>query len=260
MTAAIGKVAALFRHPVKGFTPEPVDAVTLEAGQTFPNDRLFAIENGPSGYDPNQPRHISKQKFTVLARQASVANLSTRYDDASGVFHVTFPEGQMKGYDLGLEDGRVQLACDLSHYFGDAFEGPLKVVEGAQTHRFTDHPKGQVSLLNLASLDAVNEAMSYPVSVARFRMNVYVEGLAAWEEDQWQPGDRIRLGEAELVFLTHTVRCKATHANPETGEYDRDLVSDLFRHFERNTFGIYAQVVKGGRVQSGDDVEVQRVL
>ena len=46
------QIAGLYRYPVKGLSPEPLPRVALEAGQTFPADRRYAIENGPSGFDP----------------------------------------------------------------------------------------------------------------------------------------------------------------------------------------------------------------
>ena len=45
--AAIGRVAALYRYPVKGMSPEPLENVGLTAGEFFPADRKYAIENGP---------------------------------------------------------------------------------------------------------------------------------------------------------------------------------------------------------------------
>jgi len=38
-----------------GLTPEPLQRVASEAGQTLPADRRYAIENGPSGFDPAAP-------------------------------------------------------------------------------------------------------------------------------------------------------------------------------------------------------------
>lgn len=49
------RVATLWRYPLKGFSPEALDGVDLEAGETIPFDRAFAIENGPSGFDPAAP-------------------------------------------------------------------------------------------------------------------------------------------------------------------------------------------------------------
>ena len=66
-----GHIAALYRHPVKGFTPERLSHAELTAGGPFPCDRLYAVENGPSGFDPCAPGLIPKQKFTVLALRRS---------------------------------------------------------------------------------------------------------------------------------------------------------------------------------------------
>ena len=66
-------VAAIFRHPVKGFTPEALTHVDVAPGEGFPHDRVFAVENGPSGFDPDAPAYIPKQKFTVLANLPQVA-------------------------------------------------------------------------------------------------------------------------------------------------------------------------------------------
>jgi Uncharacterized Fe-S protein len=81
-----GVIEALYRYPVKGFSPEAVEEAELTTNAFFPCDRMFAVENGPSGFDASAPKHISKQKFTVLARAADIAKLKTRYDEASGFF------------------------------------------------------------------------------------------------------------------------------------------------------------------------------
>ena len=86
-----GHVAGIFRHPVKGFTPEPLQAVALAPGRGFPHDRIWAVENGPSGFDPAAPAFVPKQKFTVLAQIAQVAAARTRYDPESGVLHASAP-------------------------------------------------------------------------------------------------------------------------------------------------------------------------
>jgi hypothetical protein len=39
----LGTIDSLYRYPVKGLTPEPLERVVLEAGSAFPADRLFAL-------------------------------------------------------------------------------------------------------------------------------------------------------------------------------------------------------------------------
>src|SRR5258708_30512327 len=86
-----GHAAAIFRHPIKGFTPEALSTVQLAPGEGFPFDRLYAVENGPSGFDPAAPAFVPKQKFTVLAHIAKVAAAHTRYDEATGRLHAAAP-------------------------------------------------------------------------------------------------------------------------------------------------------------------------
>ncbi|HBH88338.1 MOSC domain-containing protein [Ponticaulis sp.] len=250
-----GRLAAIYRHPVKGFTPEAVDAVALTEGEGFPADRVYAIENGPSGFDPDAPEHVSKMKFTVLARSAVVAKLQTRFDEASGQFHITDETGEARAFSLRDAAGRDRLADYLASSFGEAFPGPLKVLEAPGAFRFSDHHLGHVSLLNLASVDAVSQAFGREVEASRFRMNLVFDGLSAWEEDEWAEGDILKLGEAELRVFKPTVRCKATHASPDGQGYDLDTVPLLHEHFGRNTLGLYAHVAKTGIVSVGDRLE-----
>jgi uncharacterized protein YcbX len=50
------QIASIYRYPVKGLSPEALPNVALGVGQTLPADRRYAIENGPSGFDPAAPR------------------------------------------------------------------------------------------------------------------------------------------------------------------------------------------------------------
>ena len=50
------RIDAIYRYPVKGLSPQRLARVTLSAGATLPADRLYAIENGPSGFDPARAR------------------------------------------------------------------------------------------------------------------------------------------------------------------------------------------------------------
>ena len=69
------RIASLYRYPVKGLSPERLNRAALKAGDYFPGDRLFAVENGPSGFDPAVPVHQPKIKCLMLMKQESLARL-----------------------------------------------------------------------------------------------------------------------------------------------------------------------------------------
>ena len=53
-------IHSIYRYPVKGLSPEALPRIALAPGETVPGDRLYAIENGPSGFDPSAPAYLSK--------------------------------------------------------------------------------------------------------------------------------------------------------------------------------------------------------
>src|SRR5690606_16155664 len=248
-----GSIASIFRHPVKGLTPEPLDAVELRAGEYFPNDRQYAIEAGPSGFDPEKPGHISKMKFTVLARFPELARLKTRLADDGVTFHIGDAHGFGVETRLDTEDGRAGLERFLQAFLGEGASGKLRVLS-APGHRFMDHPQGYISVINLASVRALEQAIGAEVDPVRFRANVYIDGLPPWAEDGLVPGATIRLGGARLIAFKPIVRCAAPDANPDTGVRDLETVDMLRRHFGRDTLGDYFSIEQGARLACGDSV------
>jgi uncharacterized protein len=249
-----GHVAAIFRHPVKGFTPEPLQRVDLAPGRGFPHDRAWAVENGPSGYDPDAPAWITKQKFTVLASIPRVAAARTRYDDATGVLSAQ-AEG-LEPFSGALSDpaGREAFAAWLTLLLDpDDVRGPLKVVQAHGEFRFTDHPLGQVSIVNLASVRDLSAKMGMELDPLRFRANVYVDGWEPWIENGWE-GRRMMLGWAAAEVYKPIVRCAATEVEPTTAQRDLEITKALFDHYGHMNCGIYVRVSAPGRVSLGDAV------
>jgi uncharacterized protein YcbX len=246
-----GRIASIYRHPVKGFTPERLGSVDLAPARPFPGDRLYAVENGPSGFDADKPAFVPKQKFTVLAAIPDVARARTAYDDATGVLTARAAGHPDFSASLAAPAGREAFAAWLTALLGDEVRGDLKVLAGPGQHRFTDHPQGQVSVVNLESLRDFERKVGRPVDPLRFRANLYVEGWPAWAELAWE-GREIALGEVRAKVFKPIVRCAATHVNPDTAERDLDLVPALFNAYGHMHLGIYLHVTQAGRVAAGD--------
>ena len=248
MTA--GFVHSLWRHPVKGFTPERLEQAVLTQGACFPCDRLFAVEDGPSGFDPAAPRHISKQKFAVLARIAEVARVRTRYDEATGILAADAPGWRPIRVALTTKEGRQAFAAWLTTVLGEEVRGPLKVLPAPGAHRFMDDEGGFISIVNLASVRDLEARLGRRVDPRRFRANLYVEGWPAWIENSIQ-GD-IQLGEAVASAVKPIVRCMATHVDPKTAERDLDVTRLLFETYGHTFCGLYVRVTSGGLLKAGD--------
>lgn len=248
-----GHVAAIFRHPVKGFTPEGLTHVDLAPGEGVPHDRTYAVENGPSGFDPAAPAWVTKQKFTVLAAIPRVACARTKLDDASGVMTAEAPGQPMFAGRLAEPAGREAFAAWVTDLIGDEARGPLKVVDARGAFRFTDHPQGQVSVINMASVRDLSAKMGVELDPLRFRGNLYVESWPPWAENDWTDRD-LMVGWARAKVFKPIVRCAAVEVDPTSGVRDQEVVKALFDNYGHMHCGIYIQMTSAGRVGLGDAV------
>ncbi len=245
------RIASLYRYPVKGLSPQPLSFTDLETGGYFPGDRLFAFENGPSGFDPERPEHQPKIKFLMLMRHARLAALATRYDDASRILSIRRDGREVARGDLADPRQRAELEAFFTDYLGEEIRGPVRLLAAPEGFRFTDSKSGFVSLVNLASVAAIGAAAGLRLDPLRFRANIYLEGLDAWGETELV-GKTIQLGGARLEILKMTDRCAATGVAPGVGLRDIDVVETIRKGFGHIDCGVYARVTQGGRIAVGD--------
>jgi uncharacterized protein YcbX len=253
MAAEHAKVHAIYRYPVKGLSPEPLAHTSLAVGATVPADRLYAIENGPSGFDTAAPKYLPKLHYLMLMRNERLARLRTRYDDASRTLVVDSEGREAARGDLGTPEGRGLIEKFFAAFCADELRGPPKLLH-APGHSFSDVAKKVVSIINLASVAAVETAVGAPVDPLRFRGNVYVTGWPAWREFDLL-GETITMGKtARLKIVKRIVRCAATNVDPATGIRDLAIPETLTRNFGHADCGVYGEVVTAGEVAAGDAV------
>src|SRR6187200_2090978 len=103
----MARIDAIYRYPVKGFTPESLSQVTLAQGSALPLDRAYAIENGPSTFDPSEPKYFPKIRFLMLMRNARLAALRTSLDETSHVMTIRYENREAARGDLRTPEGRA---------------------------------------------------------------------------------------------------------------------------------------------------------
>jgi uncharacterized protein YcbX len=251
------RIASLYRYPVKGLSPERLNRATLKAGDYFPGDRLFAVENGPSGFDPAAPAHQPKIKYLMLMKHESLARLKTRYEDATGELVIQEGGREVARGDLSTPAGRVAVEAFFRRYLPGELRGPPKVLAAPQAHRFTDSPSGYVSLINLASAAALENVVGAPVDPLRFRGNLHLDGLEPWAEFDLLGKVLTAPGGVRLKVTKRIVRCAATNVDPGTGLRDLQIPKALMQAYGHADCGVYAEVVGGGTLAEGEHLAVE---
>src|ERR1700756_4669335 len=100
-------IQGIYRYPVKGLSAERLDRAALAPGETLVGDRRYAIENGPSGFDPDAPAYLPKQRFLMLMKNERLARLETNSRDASRLLPIRHDGREAVRGDLGAPDGRA---------------------------------------------------------------------------------------------------------------------------------------------------------
>jgi uncharacterized protein YcbX len=246
-------VQSIYRYPVKGLSPEPLTRAQLARGETLPADRLYAIENGPSGFDPVTPGYLPKTRFLMLMKNERLAHLRTRFDEASHLLRIEADGREVARGDLGTPEGRDAIEQFFGGYCSDELRGPPRVL-AAPGHSFSDVAAKVVSIINLASVAAIESAVGSPVHPLRFRGNVYVRGWPAWHEFDLV-GQEIKVGrQVRLKVVKRIVRCAATNVDPDTGIRDLAIPRTLMQAFGHADCGVYCEVVAGGEIVVDDAI------
>jgi len=249
-------IAGLYRYPVKGLTPDPLPRVGLRTGETLPGDRRYAIENGPSGFDPAAPSWMPKAVFLMLMRNERLAGLRSHFEDDTHRLTIRRRDGGIVAEgDLATAAGRSAIEAFFTAHFAAELKGPPRVLE-SHGHSFSDVAKKVVSIINLASLRAIETMVGGPVHPLRFRANLYLEGWPAWHEANLL-GETLAIGNARLKVVKRITRCAATNVDPDTAARDLEIPAILMRRLGHNECGIYAEVIAPGEIAVGDKIAIE---
>lgn len=253
------RVAALYRYPVKGFTPERRSELVVQADGRVAGDRVLAFRFAAAvtpeikdGLD-----HWPKKRGLALMTFPSLARLRLRFDEVA--LRVTVHDGDRLLVDAGLdaagrrrlEDALVAFVAaspDAARLTGEG-AAPLRLVGDGRTSRFQDRPRGYVSVHGDASVAAVDAVVPVPVDDRRFRSNIVVTGTSPWEELTWT--GRVRIGEVAFTAQQPIGRCAAIMANPDSGERDANLLRVLTTRLGQDEPTLGTPAAAGGRRRDG---------
>jgi hypothetical protein len=260
-------ITRLYRFPVKGLTPEPIDRLEIRASGAVEGDRVLGFLFANAG-DEQRPGWWGKDSFLTMQNTPGLARVDCQFDPDERRLSLTLDGRQFAAGLVDDEAARARLASaieaavgafEVNPLSGRADRSPLRLVGDGSEPRFHDRTSIQVSLVNRASMEALADRVGEAVDERRFRMNATVEGLEPWVELEWI-GRTIHIGGAEFEVTGPVVRCLATHANPDTGERDIEVMQTLTREFghERPTMGVLAVPRVASTIRVGNEVTAPR--
>ncbi|MEL6799472.1 MAG: MOSC domain-containing protein [Pseudomonadota bacterium] len=244
------RLAEIWRHPLKAIGREALDRVTLTPDAWIPFDRIWAVAHDRAQLADGW---AVKANFLRGVTEPNLMAVTATLDEAQGALTLDHP---VAGQITLNPDDRAEtpaLMDWLSRLWPADLPAPTGIYRAADAH-LTDVPDPWISINSTASHRAVEGRVGRPLSIHRWRGNLWLDGLGPWQEFEWI-GKDIQIGDATLRVEQRITRCKATMANPDTGRRDADTLAAL-RTWDHQDFGVYALVTNGAAIAVGDPVTV----
>lgn len=242
------RLAEIWRYPVKSHGRETLSRIDVTAGATLPWDRHWAVAHEAAevpdiGWSPCQA-------FSRVSKAPRLMAISSSFEPATGAITMSHP-------DLGSITFRPE--ADEAEFLD--WSAPLipkgrarsaRIVRGGKVG-MTDSDYPSISILSTSSLDALGAMAGAPLAAGRFRGNLWVDGLAPWSETGWV-GKCLVVGDVRFDIRERIKRCRATEANPDTGQRDEPVLAHLEVAGQEAFFGLHAVAATSGAIKVGDPV------
>ncbi|MBK4214933.1 MOSC domain-containing protein [Paracoccus caeni] len=248
------RLAHIRRHPIKSIGGEGLDSVALSPARRMPGDREWAVvteagernaKASESGGEPD--RWLPKSCFIRGVSSAPVQAISGGWQDD----RIILSQPSQDDLTIDPQHDGARLVDWLRPLWPADAPAPTRLVRGAAI--WTDSKWPWVSILSLDSLRDLESRAGMTLGIHRWRGNLWIEGWTPFAELD-MIGQVIRIGAVELRVTERIGRCQATSADTETGQRDIDMVETLERLYGHTDFGIFAEVVTGGEIATGDEV------
>ena len=175
------RVAALYRYPVKGFTPEACETLTVLDEGSIAGDRVLGLRFADT--EAADDAWSKKTGMVALVNTPGLARLHIRFEEGALRLRISLASTVLVDEVLNNE-GRKRIAAAVADYVlkldenplsGHPERLPLRVVGDGITPRYHDAEAGQVTLHGRGSLHVLAAALrDAEVSELRFRSNIAV--------------------------------------------------------------------------------------
>jgi ferredoxin-NADP reductase/uncharacterized protein YcbX len=247
-------LAAVHRYPIKGFGAQPLQSAQLRIGRGLPFDRFLAIANGHSVVPGTG--WTACQTFVRLTQNGDLPLYKLLFDEDSERLTLTAPGGDTAQATWSDPASLAAVNERIASWFPAGRAHAPRLVRRDAGLGWWDYDDAPLSIINLATVRALQARAGQAIDEEQFRGNLLIDGLAAWHELEWL-GQRLRIGDAEIEVLRPIERCKATSVDVKTAEVRLNVPALLAGGQGHLYCGVYARVVRCGRVQPGDAVVVR---
>ena len=107
--------------------------------------------------------------------------------------------------------------------------------------------------MNIKSIEDFQNKINQKIEIQRFRGNIYIDGIDAWEEQNWI-GKIIKINDVSFKVEKNIPRCVAINLKPNSDDRSLNLLQSLKKNYNNFDMGIYLTALSDGKVNTAEKI------
>ena len=250
--------------PVKSVSFQSVDECKIKKNIGITGDRIFAFTKE---LDLDQAKLIEKSpedrkgkwnKILTLKNSPVLNKYNFLYENEK--LTLTTNEKKILTIDVNKTSER-QLLSDKIIELESSLKKPIFLIKNEECPFFDTTISNKVSfvnsvsLLNINSINDFQKKIGKEIEIPRFRGNICMDGIKAWEEREWI-GKIIKINNVSFKVEKNIPRCVAINLKPKTDDNSLNLLQSLKKTYNHFDMGIYLTALDDGSISLGNSINL----
>ncbi len=247
----------LFYCPVKSLSFNESTLLKINKESGILNDRIFAFTRG---LDKNSALNFNNSKirnlnyFLTLKNTPDLKKYNFIFDENRNIIILYLKNQKLLEVNINNKKEIFELEKFIETNIKE-IKKPIFFINNKTSPFFDTTPEISISLINLNSIKDLENKMNTNIHYERFRGNILIDHLPAWEEFNLI-NKTIQIGKVQFLVNSKIPRCSATNVNPDNSKIDMNLPNSLLKLYNHKDMGIYLKPLNSGKISTRDFIEV----
>ena len=250
--------------PVKSISFQSIKSCEIIKNIGIVGDRIFAFSKG---LDFNQAQLFEKKleerrgkwnKILTLKNSPSLNKYNFLFDNDK----LTLTQNNNEILTINIDEtGEYELLSNKILELESSLQKPIYLMKNKDIPFFDTSISNKtilnhsISLINTKSVEDFQNKTNQEIETQRFRGNIFVDGVDAWEERNWI-GKIIKINDISFKVEKNIPRCVAINLKPNTDDNSLNLLQSLKKTYNHFDMGVYLTALDDGPINIGDNISI----
>ncbi len=250
--------------PVKSISFQSIKSCKIIKNIGIVGDRIFAFSKG---LDLNQAQLFEKKLEERRGKWNKILTLKNspslnKYNFLFDINKLTLTQNNNEILTINIDEtSEYDLLSNKILELESSLQKPIYLMKNKDIPFFDTSISNKtilthsISLINTKSVEDFQNKTNQEIETQRFRGNIFVDGVDAWEERNWI-GKIIKINDISFKVEKNIPRCVAINLKPNTDDNSLNLLQSLKKTYNHFDMGVYLTALNNGLINIGDNISI----